>query len=453
MEKKIRESWDTRSDHKGKGRAVQQAVLERVPASETRQDEIQEEGKPNPPTAPSGSSSSSSSSSSDEDSSGSDMDPERDAVSSKVRPVTMQPTQAPSKPCRFFQQGRCSFGEKCRDRHDASQSSSASQPLPPKKRKRPRLPSPNPFEAPHLLRALLRNEIAQHINYVAQVVRFLVRNEYLAGFEEREGEAEAQTRQRQLVVEEPCEDERPAEGLDTACEGQQVQSDEVGLSSTQREELGKPLVDGGLPTLGTSLIEPEKAPLKPLHSLALPPEPDPMAFMDPLRANDAKPLLHAQYRQIACDGGIRALLLDEQGKVAAAMTRALSTLDALPSYAHRSSAIELILGVSEQSQLHPHQIGPTFVRGDRNPSGSRVIGESELFRCGLRVGPLELGKLRQLASRISSVLGGPSFEVDDGVDEMQPWWDKQTREEVRLKKWAKEADWRDEMRRLGLDVD
>jgi len=365
------------------------------------------------------------------------MDEEKDAVSSKIPPAPLPADVEQRALCRFFQQGRCSFGEKCRDRHEAATANvNPTRMMPVKKRKRPRPASPNPFEAPHLLRALLRNEIAQHVNYVAQVVRFLVRNDYMQGFEEEEGQAEAQARRKKLVVEESSvEDE---------------QSD--------LPQMGEPLVDGGLPTLGNTIIEPAPAPLKIIQSIALPPEPDALAFMDPLRANDPKPLMHAQYHQIALDGGIRSCVLDEKGKISKSMERALSTLDSLPSYAHRSSAIELILGVSEQSQQHPHQVGSTFVRSDRSAGTSRVIGEAELFRCGLRVGPQEINKLRQLAARVSDVVGGPSFEVEIGGDQedddsMRPWWDKDTRDEMRRKKWSKEADWRDQMRKLGLEVD
>ncbi|UZJ54249.1 hypothetical protein CBS101457_003569 [Exobasidium rhododendri] len=449
VEKKIRESWDTKPEYRGKGRAMHppKDFLPPIEPPTTEQRTLPKEKVALPSSTAaesnSASSSSSSSSSDDEEASGSDMDPEKDAVSSKIAPQAVFLDETNLKPCRFYQQGRCSFGDKCRDRHDAPTTAQTSTPA-PKKRKRPRMQSPNPFEAPHLLRALLKNEIAQHVNYVAQVIRFLVRNEYLIDVEEKEGDAAAQARRKNLVVEEP------------GSSNEKEQAGEKGDDQKKVVTLRDPLIDGGLPLLGNTIMEPALKTLRPLQSLALPPEPDAMAFMDPLRANDAKPLLHAQYHQIAIDGGIRMVLLDDQGKPSASFVRALSTLDALPSNAHRSSAIEQILGVSEQSQLHPHQIGPTFVRSDRNPSSSRVIGESELFRCGLRVGPLEIGKIRQLAARISHVVGGPSFEVDEGdegEDSLRPWWDKETREMMRTKKYAKEADWRDQMKKLGLEVD
>lgn len=439
IEKKERESWDTKDPPRGKRRLPDR--LSFVQPDHGAKVQVKT-GPFSSSSSSSDSSSSLSESSEDEtesDSSGSDVDEEKDAISSKVPPPSLQKPEDVSlstqKVCRFFQQGKCNYGDKCRDRHDANV---VQRPQQERRRKRPRPPSPNPFEAPHLLRALLKNEIAQHVNYVAQVMRFLVRNEYLKGFEEKVGEAEARARQKSLIV------------------------DQSEMSNTGEEEgnellsLGNAVVEGGLPTLGNTLIEPALPPLRAIDSLALPPEPDPLIFMDPLRSHDPKPLQKAQHKQIALDGGIRALLLDERGSTSASLIRAISTLDALPSYSHRASAIELILGVSEQSQQNPHQIGPTYVRADRNPSGSRVIGEAELFRCGLRVGPMEIIKIRQIAARISDVLGGPSFEVEEGIDgedSMRPWWDAETRQEMRKKRWSQEADWRDQMRRLGVEVE
>lgn len=444
---------------------------------------------------------------SDEESSGSDVDEERDVISSKVAP---KETPAISMGvCRFFQRGHCKNEDDCKFSHDverntASLSQHQQGSASAKKRRRPRAASPNPFETPHLLRALLRNEIAQHVNYIAQVVRFLVRNSYLAEYERRAGDAAKQANQRNLIQEMPkqerpfaeiCEDERTAVPEEKHTDGKKTS--EIGPSAVA-ETASAPIVDGALPVVDNGLYEPRSPTLKPFEELALPPEPDEFALMDPLRAQDAQPMTHAQFRQIAQDDGVRALLTDSSAlparggsrlgeanaeqTVAKGMARALQTLDALPSYAHRASAIEQILGVSEQSAHHAHQLGPTFVRPDRTASGSgagsftsssslagqaggpsRIIGENELFRLGLRVGPVEIQKLRQLASRISAVVGGPDFaEVDaDGIGTdsdadagaLQPWWDEARRREMRKRKWAREADWRDQMRKLGVDVD
>lgn len=406
---------------------------------------------------------------SDSDSSGSDLDPEKDAISSKIPPSGQKPDveASGSKPlCRFFQKGTCRNGEDCSHRHEIGVLKSTENSA--KKRKRPKAPSPNPFEAPHLLRALLRNEIGQHINYVAQVIRFLVRNDFLDRFEIRSGDAAEQRKRRNRIIE--------------------IQRDptETENDTDKPIAINQPLNEGALPIAQGALYQPPSPELKPLDDLSLPPQPDEFALMDPLRAHDAKPLTHEQFRQIALDIGIRASLLENKksfgngsvdGEVSKGMIRALSTLDELPSYNHRASALELILGVSEQSALHSHQIGPTFVRNDRrantinnqstpsNGSGangggpSRVIGESELFRLGLRVGPLEIERIRQLASRISNVIGGPSFELDEEVgrsdeeEQYKPWWDEKSRHEMRIKRWHKEGEWRDQMRKLGLEVD
>lgn len=400
---------------------------------------------------------------SDSDSSGSDLDPEKDAISSKVPPPGQNYDLNELKPkplCRFFQKGTCRNGENCSHRHEIGDLHLTEKQS--KKRKRPKAPSPNPFEAPHLLRALLRNEIAQHINYVAQVIRFLVRNDYLDRFEIRSGDAAEQKRRRALIEE------------------IKLDPKETGTIVDQPIAMNQPLNKGALPIAEGALYNPPSPDLKPVDDLSLPPQPDEFALMDPLRAHDAKPMNHEQFRQIALDVGIRASLLEndhhDDAKLSKGMIRALSTLDALPSYNHRASALELILGVSEQSALHSHQIGPTYVRSDRrantmngqstnNGSGangggpSRVIGESELFRLGLRVGPLEIQRIRQLASRVSNVIGGPSFELDDepgqlaDEDQFKPWWDEKTRHEMRIKKLHKEGEWRDQMRKLGLEVD
>lgn len=379
-------------------------------------------------------------------SSGSDMDETKDAVSSKVPPPSLQ--DRGSRPlCRFFQHGTCRNGDSCTHRHEIG--TMAERQDGGKKRKRPRAPSPNPFEAPHLLRALLRNEIAQHVNCVAQVVRFLVRNHLLAGFEHKAGDAAEQARRRNLVV-------------DVTMSADGVHADANSRTGNMASaSTAEPLVEGALPVVGQTLYEPRSPTLKALQDLSLPPEPDEFALMDPLRAHDAKPMSHEQYRKVAQDAGIRALLVDEgqREELSRGMVRALTTLDDLPTYAHRASALELILGVSEQSALHAHQLGSTYVRSERQASGpgSRVIGEAELFRLGLRVGPQEIRKLRQMASRISAVIGGPAFEDDEagvaGQGEPQPWWDEKTRHEMRIRQWHRDGEWRDKMRKLGIEVD
>ena len=138
--------------------------------------------------------------------------------------------------------------------------------------------------------------------------------------------------------------------------------------------------------------------------------------MDPLRRDDPKPLTNAQFAALATDSELRSILrpastLHPHGEARPGLERALKTLDDLPSDEHRRAAIELILGVSAQTPAHAHQIGPTFVTPTQ--SGSRFIGEVELFRLGLRVGPTEQVDLQKLAKRVSEVVeGSPDFDLE-----------------------------------------
>lgn len=378
----------------------------------------------------------------DEESSGSDMDPVKDAVSSKAPPsVAAAPLQPQSQQQRPPQQ---------------------------RPRKRPRDAPRNPFEPRHLLRALLGSEIERHVDAVAQVVRFVVRNGFLRGVELREGQAAEQARRRPALV------------VDVGAKEEAEEEEQL--------DMGKPLFDGALATATASteteddkpargLFRPRSPTLRGIDTLAMPPEPDALLLMDPLRAADPKPLAHRDLYRLACDSGLRALLstsdraLLENARLKgesppndAGMVRALTTLDALPSVQHRTSALELILGVSAQSQRHAHQLGPTFVRRELEPSLSsgnsnkRNIGEVELFRLGLRVGPSEVERIKRFAARISHVVGGdgPRFDVEDGDDLDDFDGDEeqalQRRMEARMQAWSKEADWRDSMRKLGLDV-
>ncbi|PWN86983.1 hypothetical protein FA10DRAFT_304412 [Acaromyces ingoldii] len=423
----------------------------------------------------------------DDDSSGSDMDPVKDAVSSKVDPSLAQPTPREA-PLRAQQQ---------------QQQQQQQRP-----RKRPREAPRNPFEPRHLLRALLSSEIDRHVDAVAQVIRFLVRNGFLRGVEQREGQAAEQARRRPVLVAdgggeqvtEAKQDHEQSEKEDQNNNEQDKQDKEKeqeekeqGEEEQEREKkerheeeerehpLGRPLFDGALATATAAdsqrrgLFRPPSPRLRGLDTLAMPPEPDALVLMDPLRAADPKLLPHQDLYRLACDAPLRALLstpdraLLEAARLRgddapcdAGLVRALTTLDALPSLQHRTSALELILGVSQQSRVHAHQLAPTHVRRDHQPSLSarRIIGEVELFRLGLRVGPREVDVIKRLAARISHVVGdGPRFELDedDGMpdddggsnDEAEQ---AKRRMEARLQAWSKEADWRDSMRKLGLDL-
>lgn len=339
--------------------------------------------------------------------------------------------------------------------------------VPPHRRPRPRNPPRNPFEQRNLLHSLLKDEINQHVYAVAQVVRFLVRNDFLRDVEMQPGMAEEQKKRRGLV-QEIDEDKTTAEGSNELPALPQVEA---------------PLTDGALSTVASATIEesssaptrslyrPPSPLLRPLTGLAWPPEPDPMIFLDPLRRSDPKPLTHPQFEVLATDAELRSLLrpitpLHPQGEAKPGLERALKTLDALPSADHRHAALELILGVSAQTPSHPHQLGPTFVDPSDQGLGRRFIGEVELFQLGLRVGSIEQGEIRQLAKRVSEIVEGPEFEVDPRG------WEERDREtggvgadaggddrgfehrmEQRRRQWEKEADRRDLLRKLGIDVD
>ncbi|CAO1634402.1 unnamed protein product [Jaminaea pallidilutea] len=425
----------------------------------------------------------SSSSSSDSDSDSEESEAPSEEPIAKEPPVEEETTsQRPSSNvCRFFLQGRCNFGPHCKQSHEVPRPQPSSSSGPSKaspashiaahRRPRPRNPPVNPFEPRNLLHALLRNEINQHVSMVAQVMRFLVRNDFLKKVELHAGAAEEQARRRGLIRPIPAGDD----------------GDEGGKADPKLEDLPleQPLVDGGLPTVSsssanaadqvdadakprTALIRPPSPLLRPLPSLAWPPEPDPMVFLDPLRRDDPKPLTHSQFLSVATDPALRSLLsppspLHPQGQMSSALQRAIQTLDDLPSDAHRRAALELILGVSAQTPLHPHQLGPTFVNqsGSEGGPNGRFIGEVELFKLGLRCGPLEQETLRKVAQRITEVINGDGDGADGGGPEFDSeplGWDQDHqgrtfREEKRRRHWEKEADRRDMLRKLGLDVD
>ena len=304
-------------------------------------------------------------SSSDEgtDSSSSDMDPERDAVSSKI-PVPERPTDAP-RLCRFYLQGTCTFGEQCRHAHgDAPQKV---------RRTAPRPPPSNPFQAPELLRSLLENEIAQHVDALGQVIRFVLDNDMLFPVERVPGQAAEQAQRRQKIV---------------------------------------PLHDAprGRPPSPT---------LRALVDLVWPPEPDPLVYHDPLRRADPKPLRPSELEAIAKDDKLRTILapctpLHPHGHVNESLRSALQSWDALPTDRHRAAALQLILGVGTQSPMHAHdaytppgqRARPAAVHTRQRP-----ITEAELLRCGLRVGPDEVRLIQHMAEVVSAATSGAEFTL------------------------------------------
>ncbi|KAK0530822.1 hypothetical protein OC834_003179 [Tilletia horrida] len=286
------------------------------------------------------------------------------------------------------------------DEKSTTQTPARSQPSqPPRKvRPRPRGPPANPFARPSssLLHALLRREIASHTNAVLQFFRFLVLNGFLIGVERKRGDAEEALRRARLIIEEP--------GSSKAEEARQL--------GTDAAEVSKP---------GKTKTNIE---LRPLSSLAFPPAPDPLTFLDPLRALDPFPLTHEQLIASCEDDAIRDALAKcsaPQSELAGAdgkqresgLTTAIRTLDALPTEQHRTAALELILHVVPggagpgQPAINPH-LGAVWQPPPSSSSSSgpqqKPISETELFRLGLRVGFAEQDDIRLIAERISAVL-------------------------------------------------
>ncbi|CEH17433.1 NUCLEAR FRAGILE X MENTAL RETARDATION PROTEIN INTERACTING PROTEIN 1 [Ceraceosorus bombacis] len=372
--------------------------------------------------------------------------------------------------CQHWLRGKCSYGSQCRSKHllDFQSSRSAKQHRP-----RPKAPPSNPFAQPNLLRALLEKEIAQHVSYVAQFVRFLVRNDVLEGVERQVGDAALQRERRRLIEEVVASDaiDKPS---------QQASSSSLVAGTIAQ-------IDGSVATLpaqdgkGRALYRPPSPLLQPLSELNYPPEPDPFIFLDPLRANDPMPLTHAQLVSLSVHPDIRDLLhsptsapsrtaqaLGQHLPTPPALQRALKTLDALPSLRHRQSALEIMLGVSEQSPQHAHQLAPTFVRRTPNQEKDRVISESELFRLGLRVGTEEVKIIQKLAGVVATVVGNIDFQPDSGnlaaladgetlrTESMTAEQERQAfeqRQAERMLGWQREAEKRDMLRSLGIDVD
>ncbi|PWN49778.1 hypothetical protein IE53DRAFT_380289 [Violaceomyces palustris] len=307
------------------------------------------------------------------------------------------------------------------------------------------------------------------------------------GAAEAEFEIEAHLEQKEVTVDPARVDESTAK----------VEESDGPRSALPQPELSQPIQPSGLTILKvkeeqgggegedttsgatrSSLFKPESPLLKPLKDLKWPEEPDPLIYLDPLRRDDPKPLRPDQLQAIATDASIRKLLtpsdpLHPHGKVQPGLKRALDTLDSLPTDRHRNAAIEMILGVSDQSPIWAHEsysrTQHLHQRGGLTSSssqGRRVISETELFRLGLRVGVEEVVTLQNLAELISRIVQGPEFEssssqlfVGGGVqaasqidstvalDGFQAYLRDKERE------WAREADRRERCRRLGLRID
>ncbi|WFD43524.1 hypothetical protein MPSI1_002186 [Malassezia psittaci] len=297
-------------------------------------------------------------------SSNSDMDSERDAISSKV-PVASGAVRAPEhaqspRVCRYYLQGTCTFGDKCRQSHQGTGSVA--------RRSMPRPAMRNPFEPPQLLRSMLDREIEQHTDALAQLIRFVLDNDMLLNVERRVGDAASQAERLQRVVP---------------------------LSQDMKPEK-------------SNRAEPQ---LRALADLRWPEEPDPFVYMDPLRRADPKPLRHTELEQLATDERLRMILtpstpLHPTGVVNQELRTALQSWDALPSDRHRSAALQLVLGVGAQSPLYAHDAyTPAMQRARAIHTSKRFIGEAELLRHGLRIGPEEVRAIQHIAERVSTITG------------------------------------------------
>ncbi|WFC99434.1 hypothetical protein MYAM1_002178 [Malassezia yamatoensis] len=304
-------------------------------------------------------------------SSDSDMDSERDAVSSKV-PVASPSTRAPEHAqsagvCRYYLQGTCTFGDKCRQGHQGTGSVA--------RRSMPRPAMRNPFEPPQLLRSMLDREIEQHTDALAQLIRFVLDNDMLLNVERRVGDAASQAERLQRVV-----------------------------PLSQNREVEKWKRD-----------EPQ---LVALADLRWPEEPDPFVYMDPLRRADPKPLRHTELEQLATDERLRMILtpstpLHPAGVVNQDLRTALQSWDALPSDRHRSAALQLVLGVGAQSPLYAHDAyTPAMQRARAIHTSKRFISEAELLRHGLRIGPEEVRAIQHMAERVSTITGNGAVTWD-----------------------------------------
>ena len=330
------------------------------------------------PDTSSGSSDSDTDSDSSSESSNSDMDPVRDAVSSKLDPSD-PPASEERNSARTPQ-------------HPSSKraSTDGETSLRPKRRAVPRRAAPNPFEVPDLLRQLLEREILQHVDALAQWLDFVLDNNFLASLERHRGEAAAQRARRARVTDLSAELAAPVPGTGTA---------------------------------STAALPPVASPpLRALDELLWPDEPDPLIYLDPLRAADPKPLRLSELETLAMDPTLRAILqptssLHPRGEDNHALRRALETWRALPTSRHREAALQLILGVGADSPVHAHEAyAPAYQRVRGAPRGThmqqgRVIGETELFRLGLRVSPVEVREIQHMAERVAAVTARLEYET------------------------------------------
>lgn len=372
--------------------------------------------------------------------------------------------------CTHFLQGRCNYGERCKKRHETAPKASAAgsshvqqqQAAKTMRRPHPRPPPTNPFDQPDLLRQLLRNEIDKHVDAVGQAIRFIVDNDMLLHVETEEGQAEEQRERRAKIQVLSTDVDAVAQPKD---ESKQTENTTQTVSSSTIEgspSISEPLISGGLAVTKSqsddtdrpgrsSLYQRPSPPMRALSELKYPPEPDPLIYLDPLRRDDPKPLLPSQLVRIAKDPVIRSVLtpstpLYPHGHKPASLERAVISLDALPTDLYRNAAIEMILGIASNPQ---HQSSSGLVVTSKD--GRRKVSETDLFRMGLRVGGDEVLAIKKLADRLSVLLDS-SLQLDEVGESDWALLTSEQRDEMRRLHYEREADRRDRLRKLGIDV-
>ncbi|ORX86563.1 hypothetical protein K493DRAFT_360119 [Basidiobolus meristosporus CBS 931.73] len=99
------------------------------------------------------------------ESSNEDMDPEKDAISSKTNPTSTNSKS--TRKCKYFLRGKCRHGDKCKFQHI--------KPEP----KKPQDKQTNSFrKRPGLLKMLLNSEIEREQSYILQALRFIVQQNF-----------------------------------------------------------------------------------------------------------------------------------------------------------------------------------------------------------------------------------------------------------------------------------
>lgn len=313
--------------------------------------------------------------------SNSDMDPEADAISSKQE-LPAYPDERPV--CRFWLHGACSYGQHCQNAHTDTPSPSHSR-----RRMHPRHTVSHPFQAPDLLRQLLEREILQHVDALAQLIYFLLDNDMLSNVEFAPGDAQQQRKRRARVA-------------------------------VVREDLSHEDKEDDTPSLAALPPTAPSPTLRALDELVWPEEPDPLIYLDPLRSTDPKPLRPSELLSLATDTRLRQILqptsaLHPHGEANVALRRSLESWAALPTPRHREAALQLMLGVSAHSPMHAHEayapLNPRSVPSVPHSSmrQNRVIGESELFRLGLRMAPNEVRLLQHIGERVAALTSGLEY--------------------------------------------